>query len=168
MFLCFPLSDSHMILLRSFRIWNVLVMSLLGRSRQRRTTQHRLILPSWTLHLLSSNESALSFLLGLLGYLAYVGALIGGGQCVSAAGFTTTKTIVSCFAKYMNVTLTCLPASLFRSLRFIPSGHGVPLRQSKSAEVESPYQIFYNLYKPSTPFKKTAPPPPDFQIVVIK
>ncbi|KIK08092.1 hypothetical protein K443DRAFT_672975 [Laccaria amethystina LaAM-08-1] len=58
-------------------------------------------------------------------------------------------------------------ASLFRSLRFIPSGHRVPLRQSKSVEVESPYQIFYNLYKPSTPFKKTAPPPPDFQIVVI-
>ncbi|KAG6879458.1 hypothetical protein C0992_002461 [Termitomyces sp. T32_za158] len=31
----------------------------------------------------------------------------------------------------------------------------------------SPYQIFYNLYKPSTSFKRSAPPVPDFQIVVI-
>ncbi|KAH9480353.1 putative tRNA-splicing endonuclease subunit sen54 [Psilocybe cubensis] len=56
--------------------------------------------------------------------------------------------------------------SLFRAMRFLPAGHGVPLNtvgQKKS----TPYQIFYNLYKPSTPFKKSAPPPPDFQIVVI-
>ncbi|KAK0455383.1 tRNA-splicing endonuclease subunit sen54 N-term-domain-containing protein [Desarmillaria tabescens] len=54
---------------------------------------------------------------------------------------------------------------VFRSLRFMPAGHQLPLRQSK--EEDSPYKPFYNLYKPPTPFKKTSPPPPDFQIVVI-
>ncbi|KAF8879080.1 hypothetical protein CPB84DRAFT_1793589 [Gymnopilus junonius] len=62
-------------------------------------------------------------------------------------------------------------SSLFRSLRFMSSGHSVPLKFSESvleARNSTPYRIFYNLYKPSTPFKKSAPPPPDFQIVVIK
>ncbi|KAF6747831.1 tRNA-splicing endonuclease subunit sen54 N-term-domain-containing protein [Ephemerocybe angulata] len=57
--------------------------------------------------------------------------------------------------------------SLFRSLRFIPTGHSVPLNREEANQKESPYQIFYNLYKPSTPFKKSTPPAPDFQIVVI-
>ncbi|KAK0437500.1 tRNA-splicing endonuclease subunit sen54 N-term-domain-containing protein [Armillaria borealis] len=54
---------------------------------------------------------------------------------------------------------------IFRSLRFMPVGHQIPLRQTK--EEGSPYKPFYNLYKPPTPFKKTSPSPPDFQIVVI-
>lgn len=58
-------------------------------------------------------------------------------------------------------------ASVFVSLRFLPSGYGVPLYVKKT-ESSSPYELFYNLYKPSTPFKKTAPPPPDFSVVVIK
>ncbi|KAG6812625.1 hypothetical protein H0H92_001844 [Tricholoma furcatifolium] len=63
-------------------------------------------------------------------------------------------------------------ASLFRSLRFIPSGHSIALRhpnpvKRSEAKNNSPYQIFYNLYKPSTPFKRSAPPLPDFQVVVI-
>ncbi|KAF9007910.1 tRNA-splicing endonuclease subunit sen54 N-term-domain-containing protein [Cyathus striatus] len=57
-------------------------------------------------------------------------------------------------------------ASLFRSLRFLPVGHNVQLQTPKS-DPQSPYKIFYNVYKPSTPFKKSAPPQPDFQIVVI-
>jgi tRNA-splicing endonuclease subunit Sen54 len=49
------------------------------------------------------------------------------------------------------------------------AGHNVPLKLSKAtSKNSSPYQIFFNLYKPSTPFKKSAPPPPDFQVVVIK
>ncbi|KAI0087018.1 tRNA-splicing endonuclease subunit sen54 N-term-domain-containing protein [Irpex rosettiformis] len=56
--------------------------------------------------------------------------------------------------------------SVFKSLRFLPSGYSVPLHV-KPPETPSSYQIFYNLYKPSTPFKKTAPPAPDFSIVVI-
>ncbi|KAI0712338.1 tRNA-splicing endonuclease subunit sen54 N-term-domain-containing protein [Earliella scabrosa] len=59
-------------------------------------------------------------------------------------------------------------SSLFKSLRFLPSGYDVPLHIAKAPESPpSPYQTFYNLYKPSTPFKKTAPPPPDFSVVVV-
>ena len=67
--------------------------------------------------------------------------------------------------------LTYLAAALFRSLRFMPAGHSVPLNFSQSVletRKSTAYRIFYNLYKPSTPFKKSAPPPPDFQIVVVK
>ncbi|PPQ75623.1 hypothetical protein CVT26_001579 [Gymnopilus dilepis] len=61
-------------------------------------------------------------------------------------------------------------SALFRSLRFMPAGHSVPLNFSQSVletRESTAYRIFYNLYKPSTPFKKSAPPPPDFQIVVV-
>lgn len=66
-----------------------------------------------------------------------------------------------------------LIAHLFRSLRFMSAGHGIPLHhpdpeKRREIQMASPYKIFYNLYKPNTPFKKSAPPPPDFQIVVIK
>ena len=62
-----------------------------------------------------------------------------------------------------------LAESLFRSLRFLPSGYVVPLNAKQGSRLpDSPYHIFYNLYKPSTPFKKTTPPPPDFSVVVVK
>ncbi|TFK65598.1 hypothetical protein BDN72DRAFT_800974 [Pluteus cervinus] len=67
--------------------------------------------------------------------------------------------------------------SLFQSLRFLSSTrHDRPLQRSippqsttnKSPEMHTtPYHIFYNVYKPSTPFKKSAPGPPDFRIVVV-
>ncbi|PCH39798.1 hypothetical protein WOLCODRAFT_66993 [Wolfiporia cocos MD-104 SS10] len=58
--------------------------------------------------------------------------------------------------------------SIFSSLRFLPSGHDVPLHvKGIPGSLLSPYEIFFNLYKPSTPFKKTAPPPPDFSVVVV-
>lgn len=56
--------------------------------------------------------------------------------------------------------------SLYKSLRFLTSGNTAPLHV-KRPSTPSPYQIFYNLYKPSTPFKKTSPPPPDFSVVVV-
>ncbi|KAF7980720.1 hypothetical protein HWV62_37195 [Athelia sp. TMB] len=56
--------------------------------------------------------------------------------------------------------------TIFKSLRLIPSGHSVPLHSPRTS-TPSPYKIFYNLYKPSTPFRKTAPGPPDFSLVVI-
>ncbi|KAF9777543.1 tRNA-splicing endonuclease subunit sen54 N-term-domain-containing protein [Thelephora terrestris] len=59
--------------------------------------------------------------------------------------------------------------SIFRALRFIPHGHGIPLKANPKhpqAE-ESPYVHFFNLYKPSTPYKKTSPPVPDFAISVV-
>ncbi len=58
---------------------------------------------------------------------------------------------------------------MFKSLRVIPSGHSTPLQVSApDTQKSSPYDIFYNVYKPATPFKKTAPSKPDFQIVVVK
>ncbi|KAI0252433.1 tRNA-splicing endonuclease subunit sen54 N-term-domain-containing protein [Lactifluus subvellereus] len=61
--------------------------------------------------------------------------------------------------------------SIFKTLRFLPSGHSVPLQsrtqKSPSDDPPSPYEIFYHLYKPNTPYRKTAPPPPDFSIVVV-
>ncbi|KIY46259.1 hypothetical protein FISHEDRAFT_47614 [Fistulina hepatica ATCC 64428] len=60
------------------------------------------------------------------------------------------------------------PGFIFRSLRILPAGHSVPLRIKHPQDApESPYYPFYNLYKPTTAFKKSSPPPPDFQIVVI-
>jgi tRNA-splicing endonuclease subunit Sen54 len=55
----------------------------------------------------------------------------------------------------------------------MPAGHSIALKhpdpEKRAKEKKaSPYQIFFNLYKPSTPFKRSAPPQPDFQIVVIK
>ncbi|KAF7361703.1 tRNA-int-end-N2 domain-containing protein [Mycena venus] len=59
--------------------------------------------------------------------------------------------------------------AVFRGLRFIPAGHSVPLLPTKveAAAKPSPYRIFYNVYKPVTPFRKSAPCLPDYQIVVI-
>ncbi|KAL0058373.1 tRNA-splicing endonuclease subunit sen54 [Marasmius tenuissimus] len=60
---------------------------------------------------------------------------------------------------------------LFKALRIIPAGHSVPLYTppepvNRSAQ-ESPYKFFYNVYKPPTAFKKSAPGPPDYQIAVV-
>lgn len=64
-----------------------------------------------------------------------------------------------------------LLASIFKSLRFLSSGHAVPLpsrSQCFTGDSPSPHEIFYHLYKPNTPYRKTAPPQPDFSIVVVK
>jgi tRNA-splicing endonuclease subunit Sen54 len=61
--------------------------------------------------------------------------------------------------------------SVFRSLRFIPNGHEIPLKVQRPrarSETPSPYEFFYNLYKPSTPYKKTSPPLPDFAVAIVK
>ncbi|KAG6914663.1 hypothetical protein DXG01_016045 [Tephrocybe rancida] len=53
-------------------------------------------------------------------------------------------------------------ASLFCSLRLMPTGHRVPLHHPDpekrlAMQKSSPYQIFFNLYKPSMPFKRHDP-----------
>ncbi|KAF9525500.1 tRNA-splicing endonuclease subunit sen54 N-term-domain-containing protein [Crepidotus variabilis] len=61
-------------------------------------------------------------------------------------------------------------ASIFRSLRIIPAGHSIslqPPQTTRNWKDSTPYRIFYNLYKPATPFKKSAPQHPDFQLVVV-
>ncbi|SGY76871.1 BQ5605_C005g03524 [Microbotryum silenes-dioicae] len=83
---------------------------------------------------------------------------------------------------------------IFSRLRIVPTGHDTPLpRQalprppsiltpldplpptdpspnpfSSSPPLSThPYQPFFNVYKPITKYRKTDPPPPDFQLVVI-
>ncbi|KAI0786203.1 tRNA-splicing endonuclease subunit sen54 N-term-domain-containing protein [Abortiporus biennis] len=59
-------------------------------------------------------------------------------------------------------------SSVFRSLRFLPGGHGAPLHVKPIQDSSSsPYEIFYNIYKPSTNLKKSSPPAPDFSVVVV-
>ncbi|KAJ6500091.1 tRNA-splicing endonuclease subunit sen54 N-term-domain-containing protein [Mycena vitilis] len=58
---------------------------------------------------------------------------------------------------------------VFRALRFIPAGHSVPLLPTKveCPAQPSPYRIFFNVNKPGTPYRKSAPGLPDYQIVVV-
>ncbi|KAF9223005.1 hypothetical protein BS17DRAFT_880949 [Gyrodon lividus] len=71
-------------------------------------------------------------------------------------------------------------ADIFKALRFVPCSYSLPLhfpsaepkpaplsKSPASAPVSSPYKVFFHVYKPSTPFRKTAPPAPDFYVVVI-
>lgn len=46
--------------------------------------------------------------------------------------------------------------------------HPVAAHPSLPSLETNPYQPFYHIYKPSTKFKKSAPGPPDFRLVVIK
>ena len=66
--------------------------------------------------------------------------------------------------------LTTLTGSIFQALRFIPHGHGMPLKVKSPSPLagESPYVHFFNVYKPNTPYKKTNPPVPDFAISVVR
>ncbi|RPD62557.1 hypothetical protein L226DRAFT_504091 [Lentinus tigrinus ALCF2SS1-7] len=71
-----------------------------------------------------------------------------------------------CFSRWLHHNMN--NKSLFKSLRFLPSGYDIPLHVQRAPEAPpTPYQIFYNLYKPSTTFKKTASPPPDFSVVIV-
>jgi tRNA-splicing endonuclease subunit Sen54 len=90
---------------------------------------------------------------------------------VSLQGLKPTS---SCLFRLHHVsavyTDACDVASLFQAIRRIasPAGHAVPLIQDTSSNSKSPYKVFYNLYKPVTPYKKTAPAEPDFEVVVIE
>lgn len=81
--------------------------------------------------------------------------------------------------------LTTLIADVFAALRFLRCGHTAPLHKSSATEgqtTQSPvlstcttsqseqpqYNVFFHVYKPSTPFRKSTPPAPDFYVVVIK
>ncbi|KAF9242673.1 hypothetical protein BU15DRAFT_86849 [Melanogaster broomeanus] len=70
-------------------------------------------------------------------------------------------------------------ADIYKALRFIPCGYSLPLRCPSAHESKptpllrplsppsSPYKVFFHAYKPSTPFRKTAPTSPDFYVVVV-
>ncbi|KZO94393.1 hypothetical protein CALVIDRAFT_539128 [Calocera viscosa TUFC12733] len=57
---------------------------------------------------------------------------------------------------------------IFTALRLIPSGHKLPLyAPSNPPSTQSPYEVFFHVWRPSTPWKKTAVPPPDFEVIVV-
>ncbi|KAL4762510.1 tRNA-splicing endonuclease subunit sen54 N-term-domain-containing protein [Aspergillus foveolatus] len=56
--------------------------------------------------------------------------------------------------------------SIFRRLSIIPYYDPVTLASS-SPSPELPYAVVWHVYKPSTNFRKSAPPSPDFKIAVI-
>ncbi|KAF7315467.1 tRNA-int-end-N2 domain-containing protein [Mycena indigotica] len=64
-------------------------------------------------------------------------------------------------------------STMFDGLRFLRSGHSIPLLVPKTAPAiglptrSSPYHIFFNVHKPATSYRKTSPCPPDYQIVVV-
>ncbi|CRG83885.1 putative tRNA-splicing endonuclease subunit sen54 [Talaromyces islandicus] len=56
--------------------------------------------------------------------------------------------------------------NIFRKLAIIPV-EPVGQEKPRRRQTEAPFQFAYHVYKPSTPFKKTAPPEPDFRIAVV-
>lgn len=84
----------------------------------------------------------------------------------------TTRTSFCTLMSLLNLASRRLE-DIFKALRFIPCGHTVPLYRpaeasSSKLSAPSPYKVFFHVYKPSTPFRKTAPPAPDFHIVVVE
>lgn len=55
---------------------------------------------------------------------------------------------------------------VFSSLQFVKAGRKAELPVNKRRM--NPYQVFFNVYKPVTKYKKTNPPPPDFRIGAIR
>ncbi|OKL57458.1 hypothetical protein UA08_07220 [Talaromyces atroroseus] len=56
--------------------------------------------------------------------------------------------------------------AVFRKLALIPTEDAAVKRPSRK-QTEAPFQFVYHVYKPNTPFKKSAPPAPDFRIAVV-
>ncbi|KAG8765654.1 tRNA-splicing endonuclease subunit sen54 [Ceratobasidium sp. 428] len=59
-------------------------------------------------------------------------------------------------------------ASIFASLRSIRAGHDMPLRLHPLRPPTDEFKIFWNVWKPSTPWRKLEVPKPDFEIAVVE
>ncbi|KAI5298540.1 tRNA-splicing endonuclease subunit sen54, partial [Ascosphaera atra] len=60
--------------------------------------------------------------------------------------------------------------SIFRALSLIPTptiNKPTPPTPAAFPPVQQSYTIHFHVYKPSTPYRKSAPPPPDFRLCVI-
>lgn len=59
-------------------------------------------------------------------------------------------------------------SQLFARIRVIPSGHSLPLHTAHLRQNEdSPYRIFFDVYKPGHIFRKSERPAPDFQVAIV-
>ncbi|KAI6103292.1 tRNA-splicing endonuclease subunit sen54 N-term-domain-containing protein [Pisolithus croceorrhizus] len=64
--------------------------------------------------------------------------------------------------------LRCCHSSTLYSYRSPDEGATtISPTHSTVASSASPYSVFFHVYKPSTPFRKTVPPPPDFYLVIV-
>lgn len=62
--------------------------------------------------------------------------------------------------------LTPMTDGLYRGIRqILPRLHSL---QPSVPSPEAPYKVFFNVYKPITPFRKTTPPQPDYQVAVVE
>ncbi|PYH83642.1 putative tRNA splicing endonuclease subunit [Aspergillus uvarum CBS 121591] len=56
---------------------------------------------------------------------------------------------------------------IYNKLSIIPWYDPTAAPQAARSPAQAPYRVVFHVYKPSTPFKKSAPPPPDFRIAVV-
>ncbi|OQE22725.1 hypothetical protein PENFLA_c012G00675 [Penicillium flavigenum] len=56
---------------------------------------------------------------------------------------------------------------VYRKLAIIPWYDPVTARERHPFDTTPPFRVVFHIYKPSTPFKKSAPPTPDFRIAVV-
>jgi tRNA-splicing endonuclease subunit Sen54 len=68
--------------------------------------------------------------------------------------------------RYLRVKTNHFTDKIFQKLAIIPV-EAVDQKKPPRRQTEAPFQFTYHVYKPSTPFKKTAPPEPDFRIAVV-
>lgn len=86
----------------------------------------------------------------------------------TAAGPVTGLGIFRSYGEFIstcvNYHLTLVDA-IYRRLAIVPWYDPVTLKPPQRAN--PPFRVIFHIYKPSTPFKKSAPPDPDFRIAVI-
>jgi tRNA-splicing endonuclease subunit Sen54 len=56
---------------------------------------------------------------------------------------------------------------VYRKLAIIPWYDPVTAPERHPSDTTPPFRVVFHVYKPSTPFKKSAPPPPEFRIAVV-
>ncbi|OJJ44940.1 hypothetical protein ASPZODRAFT_99985 [Penicilliopsis zonata CBS 506.65] len=67
---------------------------------------------------------------------------------------------------YREPSLITIPVDIYRRLDLIP-WYDPAARKAPAEPTKPPFRVVFHVYKPSTPFRKTAPPEPDFRIAVI-
>lgn len=63
--------------------------------------------------------------------------------------------------------LTHCPVDLYKKLAIIPWYDPATTAERDPLDTDTPFRVVFHVYKPTTPYKKTAPPKPDFRIAVI-
>ena len=56
---------------------------------------------------------------------------------------------------------------MYRKLAIVPWYDPVLAQERDPLDTIPPFRVIFHVYKPSTPIKKSAPPPPDFRIAVV-